>query len=255
MLLSLQLEFPEEENRKEYAVCLYEAACIIYMEKCCYSLQNDFAGVNLEEYPRIYIGDEFCDNSLIYHIPKTEELMRKYVGQKNISIMFPVMNEWTFNKIEAWLEKIRKQYDNEFEIICNDIGSYTYFNNMKYHVVVGRLLTRVIMHYLARKDAEGVFKENVQRVELDATNIKRAHSLREYKRSFYNMYSVYGHANNRCVYRENGVFCKNVCRNKNIILNNTYLNDTYQIVKNVIIHKENSMNVSILFDRLVDIFE
>lgn len=224
------------------------------MEKCCYSLQNDYSQINMGEYTRIYIGDEFCDNSLIYHIPKIEELMQTYIGLKDISIVLPVINECMFDKIEAWLGRIRKQYDNEFEIICNDLGSYTYFSK-EYHAVVGRLLARVIMHYLIRKDEDGVFKKEVKRVELDTTNIRRAHSLREYKRSFYNMYSVYGHANNRCVYREKGVFCKNVCRNKNIIPNNTYLDDSYQVLKNAIIHKENSINVGVLFDRIVDIYE
>lgn len=224
------------------------------MEKCCYSLQNNYAQINMKEYTRVYIGDEFCDNSLIYQIPMIEELIKTYIDRKDISIVLPVINECSFDKIDAWLGRIRKQYGNEFEIICNDIGSYAYFNK-EYHVVVGRLLARVIMHYLTRKDEDGILKREVGRVELDATNIKRAHSLRKYERSFYNMYSVYGHANNRCAYRNTGAVCKNECRNKNIVLNNTYLDDTYQVVKNVIIHKENNMNVGILFDRIVDVYE
>lgn len=224
------------------------------MEKCYYSLQNDYQKINMEEYTRIYIGDEFCDNSLIYYIPKIEELMQTYIERKDISIVLPVINECRFDKIEAWLRRIKKEYDNEFEIICNDLGSFTHYSK-EYHVVVGRLLARVMMHYLTRKDEESVFKKEVKRVELDATNIKRAHSLRKYKRSFYNRCSIYGHANNRCAYRENDVSCENACRGKNIILNNTYLDDTYHVVKNVIIHKENSMNVEILFDRIVDIYE
>lgn len=225
------------------------------MEKCFYSLKNDFTQINMGEYTRVYIGDEFCDNSLIYNISHIENLIQMYIGQKDISIVLPVINELLFDKVEAWLEKIKKQYDYEFEIICNDIGSYTYFNK-EYHAVVGRLLTRVIMHYLVNKDEGIMLHEKVERIELDATNIKRVHSLKEYKKSFYNMYSVYGHANNRCSYRRDEVsVCKNECRENSIILNNTYLYDTYQVFKNAIIHKENSMNVSGLFDRVVDIYE
>lgn len=209
----------------------------------------------MEEYTRVYIGEEFCDNSLIYNIPHIEKLIQMYIGRKDISIVLPVINERLFDKVDAWLCRIRKQYDYEFEIICNDIGSYTYFNK-EYQVVVGRLLARVIMHYLVNKDEDGILKKEVRRVELDATNIKRVHSLREYMKSFYNMYSVYGHANNRCIYRDSrALACKNECRGKRIILNNTYLDDTYQVFKNAIIHRENSMNVRRLFDRIVDIYE
>ena len=224
------------------------------MEKCCYSMRNDYAQINIEDYTRIYIGDEFCDKSMLYHIQKIEEIIQTYIGRKDISIVLPVVNEDSFDKIEIWLERIRRQYDNKFEIICNDLGSYMYFNK-EYHTVVGRMLTRVIMHYLVRKNKDGILKKEVQRIELDATNIKRVHSLKEYKRSFYNMYSVYGHANNRCAYRENGAFCKKECRNKIIDLDNTYLDGTFQVIKNAIIHKENNMNVGILFDRIVDLYE
>ena len=209
----------------------------------------------MEDYSRVYIGDEFCDNSLVFHIPETEELIRKYIGQKEVSIVLPVINEAVFDRIEKWLWQLREKHGNEFEIVCNDIGSYTYFSDLGYHAVVGRLLTRVIMHYLVRNDPDGVFKKNVQRVELDATNIKRVHSLKGYQRSFYNMYSVYGHANNRCAFRESGVYCKNECRDKSIELSNTYLEDIYQVTKNTIIRKESSMKVGILFDRIVDVYE
>lgn len=218
-------------------------------------MKNGYAEINMEYYNRVYIGDEFCDNSLVFHIPETEELVQKYIGQKEVSIVLPVINETTFDRIEKWLWALREKYDNKFEVICNDIGSYTHFSNLDYHVVVGRLLARVIMHYLVRKNPDGAFKKNVQRVELDATNIKRVHSLREYQRSFYNMYSVYGHANNRCAFRESGVYCKNECRDKSIELNNTYLDDIYQVTKNTIIRKESNMKVEILFDRIVDVYE
>ena len=225
------------------------------MEKCFYSLENDFTQMDIGEYTRVYIGDEFCDNSLIYNISHIEDLIQKYIGRKDISIVLPVINELLFDKVEALLRKIKKQYDYEFEVICNDLGSYTYFNK-EYCAVAGRLLTRVIMHYLVNNDEVTTLQEMVERIELDATNIKRVHSLKRYKKSFYNMYSVYGHSNNRCSYRisEESV-CKNECKKKSIILNNTYLHDTYRVVKNVIIHKEHSMNVSGLFDRVVDIYE
>lgn len=225
------------------------------MEKCCYSIFNDYDLINMGEYTRVYVGEEFCDNSFIYDIRKIEKVIQTYIGWKEISIVLPVINECSFNKVEEWLEGIKKKYDNSFEIVCNDIGSFVYYSKRGYNEVVGRLLARVIMHYLTSKEEESALQTRVTRIELDATNIKKMHHLRGYKRSYYNLYSIYGHANNRCAYRHNGIACKMECKKQNIVLHNTYLDDTYHIVKNTILHKEKNVNGGILFDRMIDVFE
>lgn len=225
------------------------------MEKCCYSIFDDYDLIKIEEYTRVYIGDELCDNSFIYNMEKLEEIIQTYIKRKNISIVLPVLNECLFNKAEMWLEKLRNIYNNNFEVICNDIGSLSHFGKWGYNVVIGRVLTRTMMQYLISEETEDILDHKGLRIELDATNLKKVRYLRRYKRTFYNLYSLYGLANNRCAFRYNGISCKIECEKQNISLHNTYLDDAYFVMKNGILHKEKNVNVSILFDRVVDIYE
>lgn len=227
------------------------------MERCCYSLFYDFNAIDMDNYTRIYVGDELCDRCFLYHFGEIELVLRTYVNLKDISILLPILNETSFQTVENWLICIRGQYKNNFEVVCNDIGSLAYFFEKGFQVVVGRLLTRVIMPYLRKLEKEKEIHSMVTRVELDATNLKRVHHLKQYHRSLYQIYSLYGHANNRCAFREMGeegeLCCKEGCYKQKLMLQNTYLDDIYYIVKTAILHEERTMNVGILFDRTVDI--
>lgn len=225
------------------------------MERCCYSLFGDFNGINMDTYTRIYIGDELCDSCFLFHCSEMEQVIHTYMDCKDISILLPILNESSFQTVEGWLSRMKDKYKNDFEVICNDIGSLMYFFEKRFHVMAGRLLTRVIMPDL-RKQEENEIQSAVTRVELDATNLKQVHHLRQYNRSFYQDYSLYGHANNRCAFCKMGegeIACKQGCYKQKLILENTYLDSTYCIIKTAILHEESPMNVEILFDRTIDI--
>lgn len=228
------------------------------MEYCYFNQSYDYNNVDLQKYSRIYIGEELCDKNFIFMSSKIEELIEQFCNTSNISIVLPVINEDMLYPATQFIDYINKKYNNTFELICNDIGIMKYYSGKGNKVVSGRLLTRVIIQYLVGKSDELNLKGNISSVELDSTNFMKMRSIKNYKMSYYNGYSIYGHSNNRCSFRvkdcNDHLQCLHKCNHKMYEISNKYIHDKYLLLRNAILKEENLNKGIVLMNRIIDTF-
>lgn len=114
------------------------------MEKVIFIRRAENVAKVLDDYNRVYFGEEFCENRI--QKPEDFKLVQQSIKEKNkkLTCVFPYLTDEGINKLDRIFNLIDVD-DEYFEVVANDWGTvyhlrklYPYIN-----IIPGRLLNKI----------------------------------------------------------------------------------------------------------------
>lgn len=114
------------------------------MEKVAFIRRAENIVKIIDNYNRIYFGEEFCENRMqsVEEFKKAQDIVKK--KNKNITFVFPFFTDEGMKRLDEIFEVIDVN-DSGFEVVANDWGTL-YHLRKKYpdiNIITGRLLNKM----------------------------------------------------------------------------------------------------------------